>query len=154
MDRLKLIAFDDQDLGIIAAHIQDAVLKVGDLHFDPKGKKFVIELNRFVWEKATRNSTDKTYERRKTILHFERVNKVQSQGLNQKQPEAVLSLLTVKYNNENSDETDPEGVIEVVFAGGATIHLYVECIEAQLTDMAASWETTSLPNHEDDNDTP
>ena len=149
MDRLKLIAFDDQDLGIIAAHIQDAVMKVGDLHFDAPGKRFVLELNRFVWEKVNSNSSKPSYERRKTILHFERVNKVQSHSLNQGQQDSVLNLLTIKYQNDPDTDSGPEGVIEIIFAGGATIHLFVECIEAQLTDLAGSWETASLPRHED-----
>lgn len=152
MNRLKLIAFDDQDLGIIAAHIQDAVLKIGDMHYDPNGKKFVIELNRFVWETATRNKPSKTYERRKTILHFERVNKVQALSLDQKQREAVLDLLTIRYQNDPNDDAGPEGVVEIIFAGGGTVHLFVECIEAQLTDLQGSWETASLPSHEDDKD--
>ena len=152
MDRLKLIAFDEQDLGIIAAHIQDAVLKIGDLHFDTAGNRFVIELNRFVWEKAVSAKVTQNYERRKTILHFERVNKVQSLSLNQKQHDAVLALLTIRYKNKSDDDQGPEGVIEIIFAGGATIQLFVECIEAQLTDLAGSWETASLPNHDDDKD--
>ena len=151
MDRLKLIAFDDEDLGIIAAHVQDAVLKTSDLQFDPAGKRFIVELNRFVWETANPNTATKSYERRKTVLHFERVNGVQSLSLNQQQGDAVLSLLTLRYLNDQEGNTNPEGTIELIFAGGATLRLSVECIEAQLTDMAGSWETSSLPDHEGDN---
>ena len=150
MDRLKLIAFDDEDLGIIAAHVQDAVLKTGELQFDPANKRFIIELNRFVWETANPIAATKSYERRKTILHFERVNNVQSLALNQKQGDAVLSLLTLRYLNDQEGNSNPEGIIEIIFAGGATLRLSVECIEAQLTDMAGAWETNSLPIHEGD----
>ncbi|TIX62414.1 MAG: DUF2948 family protein, partial [Mesorhizobium sp.] len=30
---LKLVALDDQDLSIVSAHVQDAVLKVGELEY-------------------------------------------------------------------------------------------------------------------------
>ncbi|TIR86018.1 MAG: DUF2948 family protein, partial [Mesorhizobium sp.] len=47
---LKLIALDDQDLSIISAHVQDAVMKVSDLEYLPAAKRFVLTMNRFVWE--------------------------------------------------------------------------------------------------------
>ncbi len=31
MNALKLVALDDQDLKIVSAHVQDAVMKVGDI---------------------------------------------------------------------------------------------------------------------------
>ncbi|TIS73354.1 MAG: DUF2948 family protein, partial [Mesorhizobium sp.] len=46
---LKLIALDDQDLSIISAHVQDAVMKVSDLEYLPAAKRFVLTMNRFVW---------------------------------------------------------------------------------------------------------
>ena len=36
MNLLKLIALDEEDLKIVSAHVQDAVLKVGDLEFLPR----------------------------------------------------------------------------------------------------------------------
>lgn len=155
MDRLKLIAFDEVDLGIISAHTQDAVLKTESLKFQSAGQRFIMELNRFVWEKADAGSAPNSFERRKAILHFERVQSVQAFALNQKDQNAVLDLLAIRFfpsADSNKDNADPSGTVEIAFAGGATLRLLVECIEAQLTDMAASWETTSRPVHEDDND--
>ena len=39
-DRLKLLALDDEDLAVISACVQDAVLKVGDLSYLPKERRF------------------------------------------------------------------------------------------------------------------
>ena len=36
MPDLKLIALDAEDLGVISAHLQDAVLRVGDMVYLPK----------------------------------------------------------------------------------------------------------------------
>ncbi len=148
MDRLRLIAFDGEDLGIIAAHVQDAVLKIGDLNYLPSEKRFVLALNRFVWEKAVDGGSNKSFERRKTVLHFERVFSVQSLALDQNNRDAVLSILTIRHEAGDAETPNAAEFIEIVFAGGATLRLSVECIEAQLTDLAASWETSSRPEHD------
>jgi len=80
MKRLKLIAMDEKDLAVISAYCQDAVLKTGDLQYLPDEKRFIMQMNRFVWEQAVGNS--KSYERRRSVLHFERVDKVQMQLIN------------------------------------------------------------------------
>ena len=50
MNALKLVALDDEDLNIISAHTQDAVMKVADLEYLPAAKRFVLPMNRFAWE--------------------------------------------------------------------------------------------------------
>ena len=52
MPDLKLIALDAEDLGVISAHLQDAVLRVGDMVYLPNEKRFVALANRFDWAKA------------------------------------------------------------------------------------------------------
>ena len=39
-ERLKLLALDEEDLAVLSAHVQDAVLKVGDLVYLPKEQRF------------------------------------------------------------------------------------------------------------------
>ncbi|MEL7528744.1 MAG: DUF2948 family protein, partial [Pseudomonadota bacterium] len=51
MDQLKLAALDQEDLEVLSAHIQDAVLTVADIRFLPNEKKAVFVMNRFVWDK-------------------------------------------------------------------------------------------------------
>jgi len=141
---LKLVGMDQQDLEIISACCQDAVLRVNDLDYWRAEKRFLLSLNRFVWEAKEGGKRDHSYERRRAVLHFERVNRVQIMGINRSEKEMVLSLLAITY-----EETDaPGGVIELVFAGDGAIRLDVECIETQLADMAAAWETKSQPEHE------
>ena len=48
---LKLIALDKQDLEIISAHVQDSIVQIGDIDWIPNEKRFLIALNRFLWEK-------------------------------------------------------------------------------------------------------
>ena len=139
-NRRKLVALDAEDLAIISAHCQDAVLKLKDMRFFPAERRLVLELNRFAWEEGARQK-----ERRKSILHFERVEKVATQGINQRDKEQVLSLLAILYTPQDS----PAGFIDLVFSGDFQIRLSVECIEGRLTDLDASWEASSVPVHED-----
>ncbi len=49
MSDLKLIALDAENLAILSAHLQDAVLLVGDMAFLPAEKRFAAIMNRFDW---------------------------------------------------------------------------------------------------------
>lgn len=139
-NRKKLVALDAEDLAAISAHCQDAVLKLKDVRFFPTERRFVLELNRFAWEEG-----EKQKERRKSVLHFERVQNAATQGINQRDKEQVLCLLAVLYTPEDK----PAGNIDLVFSGDFQIRLTVECIEVQLTDMDASWQASSVPVHKD-----
>ncbi len=99
MDFLKLVALDDIDLGILSAHLQDAVVKVGDLAFEPSNRRFAVACNRFVWENETRRGFLKKtpHERRRSILHFDRVQHVRAAGINRGRPDDVLSLLALNF---------------------------------------------------------
>ncbi|MDG4895290.1 MULTISPECIES: DUF2948 family protein [unclassified Mesorhizobium] len=142
MAALKLIALDDQDLSIVSAHVQDAVMKVSDLEYLPAAKRFVLTMNRFVWE-AKSGLFRQHNERRQSVLHFDRVLGVKTSGIPRDKPAEVLSLLAISFIAISK----PAGIVELVFSGGGTIMLDVECIEARLADVGGSWEATSRPVH-------
>ncbi|MDH6230365.1 hypothetical protein M2281_000937 [Mesorhizobium soli] len=142
MDQLKLVALDDRDLEIVSAHVQDAVLKVGGLEYLAPTKRFVLTMNRFAWETKTGFFRPR-YQRRKSVLDFNRVLAVKSAGIRRDKPEDVLSLLAIRFLAKDA----PAGTIELDFAGGGTIALEVECIEARLADLAGAWEASSRPVH-------
>ena len=142
MSQLKLLALEEDDLQVISSCCQDAVLKVGELEYLARDNRFALALNRFAWEAASKSSKD--YERRKSVLHFERVQSVKLLGINRNDPDLVLSLLAITFE----PGLLPGGNIELVFAGDGAIRLEVECIEAQLSDLDAAWATSSQPNHQ------
>ena len=139
---LKLIALDDQDLSIVSAHVQDAVLKVSDLEFLPAAKRFLLTMNRFVWE-AKSGLFRQHNERRQAVLHFDRVLGAKTSGIDRDKPAEVLSLLAISF----IEISKPAGIVELIFAGGGAIMLDVECIEARLADIGGAWEATSRPVH-------
>ncbi|TGT67552.1 DUF2948 family protein [bacterium M00.F.Ca.ET.159.01.1.1] len=142
MAALKLIALDDQDLSIVSAHVQDAVMKVSDLEYLPAAKRFVLTMNRFVWE-AKSGLFRQHNERRQSVLHFDRVLGAKTSGVQRDKPAEVLSLLAISFIAISK----PAGIVELVFSGGGTIMLDVECVEARLADVGGSWEATSRPVH-------
>ncbi len=141
-DRLKLLALDEEDLAVISAHVQDAVLKVADLVNLPREGRFALGINRFIWEKA--DSRRENFERRRAALTFDRVLSVKTSRIRRDRPEAVLELLAVSFEPTDT----PAGHVILVFAGGGAVRLEVECIEARLADLGAAWATRKKPSHD------
>ena len=141
MASLKLMALDEEDLKVISSFCQDSVLKTGDMTYDAARNRFVMTFNRFAWEVTGSGSEED--QRRKSVLHFERVKGVKLSGIDLKEKDMVLSLLAVLFEPGDS----PAGHIELVFAGDGAVRLAVECIEAQLSDMPAAWKAVARPKH-------
>jgi hypothetical protein len=144
---MKLAAADSEDLEILSARLQDAAGKLGDFAWLPKQRRFACVLNRYRWEDAKGKGS-----RVRAGLHFDGVLSVQSQNIKQGAPDAVVSLLAISFmpngRDEGSTETDPGGVVELLFAGGGTIRLTVECITAELSDLTGPWAASGKPMHE------
>jgi hypothetical protein len=148
--RLKLAAADAEDLQILSARLQDAVLKLKDASWQPKKRRFAAVVNRLQWEAGGKT-------RVRAGLHFDGVLKVQSQNVKLGAGEAVVSVLAVTFTpNEpgtpnkpgGQGAEDPGGVVELVLAGGGAVRLTVECISAELSDMTSAWAARGKPDHE------
>ncbi|SFB10908.1 Protein of unknown function [Rhizobium sp. NFR07] len=142
MTELKLLALDKDDLDVVSAHMQDAVFKLADVSWSATEKMFSLAANRFDWEAAT--GKRKGFERHRAALVFKRALAVRSTGIDRNRKEDVLSLLAVRFVQKGEG---PEGTVELVLSGDATIALDVECIEVALADIGGAWETASRPRH-------
>jgi hypothetical protein len=148
MDLLKLIAMDEEDLKILSAHLQDAVLLTKDMLYLPKERRFVLFINRFNWTGAvqTKGPNGGGFERRQAALRFERVSHAQYKDLSLSQSDQALELLAVDFELGEA----PGGFVKLIFAGGGGIKLHVDCIEAELRDLGPCWATQTKPQHPDD----
>lgn len=135
---MQLGALDAEDLGVISAHMQDAVLLVGDMVYHAKRKQFALVANRFAWDAS------ETRQRRRSGLHFDRVLAVKSMNIRTAEKDAVLSLLAIGFEEDDA----PSGSIVLTFSGGGSLRLQVECIEAAMKDLGPAWETLHTPAHE------
>ena len=138
---LKLLAEDEEDLKILSAHLQDAVMRVGDMVYLPKSRRFAALVNRFCWEGC---GEERIGERVRAGLHFDGVIKVQAQNVRQDKPEAVVELLAVKFTPHN----DVGGAVELLLAGGGRVRLEVEYIDAVLRDITEHWRAVARPEHD------
>ena len=138
-DTLRLIALDAEDLAIVSANLQDSCVKVGDMAYLPRSKRFVLLASRFDWLAAAEGKN----ERCRTGLHFERVLKVTRTGFDQNDKDLCLSLLSVTYKSKD----EPAGHVTLTFSGGAGVRLDVECLEAQVRDVGPRWPAKTCPDH-------
>ena len=143
-DDLKLVALDKDDIEVVSAHVQDAVVKVGDILWQPRQHRFMMALNRFDWMSAIDGKMDKAdYRRCRTALRFERVNACKCRNLDQTNKEAPLNLLAVEFSESDA----PAGVVSLIFSGGGVIRLEVECLEAELADLGEVSVAALCPDH-------
>jgi hypothetical protein len=148
MTLLKLIALDEDDLNVVSAQLQDALLRIDDMAFMPKERRFAVLLNRFDWLNAEMEhaSNGSGYERRQCILRFEKVGQAQFKNISLSDGKRVLELLAIHFYAREA----PGGYVTLIFAGGGAVRLEVDCIEAELRDLGPSWKTPRKPQHPDD----
>ena len=142
-DELKLVALDKDDIEVVSAHVQDAMVKVADIFWQPREHRFVMALNRFDWMSAVEARPDADYRRCRTALRFERVSACKCRNLDQTDKDARLNLLAVEFAESDA----PAGVVTLFFSGGGVIRLDVECLEAELADLGEVAAAALCPDH-------
>ena len=144
-DELKLVALDKDDIEVVSAHVQDALVRVADIFWQPREHRFVMALNRFDWMSAADSSVTASadYRRCRTALRFERVISCKCRGLDQTGKDALLNLLAVEFAERDA----PGGTVTMTFSGGGAIRLEVECLEAELVDLGEVFTAMACPDH-------
>jgi hypothetical protein len=138
---LRLLAQDEEGLGVIAAAVQDALVRPQDLRLDKRTRTFGLELNRFQWEKAGRRAP---YFRAHAILAFGGVLAARSRDL----PKGIDALMGVLDMRFTPGTEPPAGVLNMIFAGGGQVELDLECLDVTLMDTGKTWPTRRKPDHE------
>jgi Protein of unknown function (DUF2948) len=144
MEPVKFVALDREDLEVISAHLQDALVKVADVIWRPQEKRLVIALNRFDWVSAQASHPE--LRRCRSVLRFERVNSCKCRSVNPASKDAILNLLAIEFH----DTDPPEGAVTLTFSGGGVLRLEVECLEAELADLGPTWTAATRPIHLED----
>lgn len=139
---LRLVAESKEDLEVISAAVQDAVVKAGNLKYEDRRNRFSLEINRFAWEAG---GDDKEQARIRSLLAFDSVLAVKSRAITKSDPELILSLLQVTFA---ADDEPPGGTVTLLFAGDGELALTVEVLDATLLDSAYVWPTRHTPDHE------
>lgn len=145
---IKLRAEDGEDLTVISACLQDAILPIGEMCFEPAAQRFVAVFNRFCWETADGGVRPNgfqadddhlfPYERVQCGVRFDGVTAVKVRGLNLKDRGQVLELLSVGAT---------EAGVLLTFAGGAALRLEGARWRCALEDLGEPWPTSNRPFH-------
>ena len=139
---LKLRAEDAEDLAVISACLQDALVPVRDLAYVPEDRTFLFVANRFRWENGLSPAPgEAAYERTLCGITFSEVAAVSYNGFRRTEDSRILSLLAIRPE---------DGAVHLEFSGGATIRLEVARILCLATDLGEPWPTQWQPRHDAD----
>lgn len=145
---LNIGALDSEDLTVISAMVQDAVLPIGEISWKANQRRLALLINRFRWEdKTNAERQGRPPERVQSLLVFDTVLSVASQGLDRSQKDLVLSVLSITTENaENGD-----CIFTVTLAGDGALRIRVEAVEVHLRDVTRPYAAPSRksPHHPD-----
>ncbi len=138
---VNLVARDTDDLAVVSALVQDAVLNAGDLRWEKSKRRFVLLINRFRWEDTAAPKP----ERVRCLMVVGDVTLVQGQGLDRSDPDLVVSLLSLGF----TPGADGTGTLTLTFAGDGALAIGVEALEITLKDVTRPYLAPSghTPKH-------
>ena len=137
---LRLAAADAEDIAVLSALLQDAVVPISEMIYIAAEARFVLVANRFRWEDAEGERVPgRIYERVRCGVTFDRVTGVKRRDFDPSHRSQVFDLLAL--------EATPE-YVDLIFAGGATVRLEVERILCHAEDFGEPWPTQWRPEHE------
>ena len=140
---LRLRAEDAEDLAVISACLQDALVSVRDLAYDREARTFVLVANRFRWEsRGGGPEGDAPFERILCGVSFDDIDAVVYRGFHRSEEDRILSLLAIHASPGSAGMT-----IDLEFAGQATIRLAAAAIRCRARDFGEAWPTQWQPGH-------
>ncbi|PWE32184.1 DUF2948 domain-containing protein [Maritimibacter sp. 55A14] len=145
---LNLKALDTDDLTVISSLAQDAVFPVSEMTWQSGARRFAVLINRFRWEDRERaEKQHRKFERVQSLLVVEDVLKVAVQGVDRRDADLVLSLLSIGFE----PGADGTGRLVLTLAGDGAVALDVECIDVTLRDVTRPYVAPSgrAPDHPD-----
>lgn len=135
----KLAARDAEDLSVISALLQDAVLLPRDVAYLRSERRFAFVADRFRWEEPD------AAERVRVGVHFDGVLGVRARGVAAGDADPTpLAILAATF--EPADEP-PGGRVRLACAGGAEFELTVDALDAALKDLGAPRRAVATPEH-------
>ena len=145
---VRLLAETGEDLEILSALLQDAIIPGEDMFHDRGGRRFVMVVNRFCWDRppvegVTSQDGGPVYERRLCGVQVRNVTAVRQTGMPADRRAALLNLLAIR---SIPNETGAKKV-ELLFSGGAALQLDTDGLSVIAEDMDAGQPTPNRPKH-------
>ncbi len=140
-DKLKLSAFDGDDLQVISAAMQDALVAIKDIGWFASEKRLVLVANRFRWEAP--EDADGSWSRTHSALVFHEVSAVRHVDMPLGEPDRILGLLSVAVEAMEADKA----VVLLRFAAHRTVRIESPKLLCHLEDLGEPWPTRWRPSH-------
>ena len=149
---LRLRALDAEDLHIVSAMVQDAIVPVRDIGYDSEVLRFAMVINRFMWERCSPEAYEadandgqqaddsQSFFRTLSAVRFEQVSRVEQRGIDQSKSCDMLDLLAIEQADEHT--------VKIHFAGGGSIRLTMVKLDCHFEDLGEAWPTQCRPVHE------
>lgn len=142
---LNLGALDTEDLQVISALVQDAVLPVTEISWQASQRRLGLLVNRLRREDAGVQAQRRPVERVQSLLVVDHVLGMSSQGVDRADKDMVLSILSVTFEAGE----DGAGHVLLTLAGDGVLRASVEALEVSLRDVTRPYLAPSRkePNH-------
>ncbi|SMX43961.1 DUF2948 family protein [Maliponia aquimaris] len=143
---LNLGALDAEDLQVISSLVQDAVLPMTEIRWQPSQRRLGLLLNRVRWEDVeAARQRGRPVERVRALLVIDNVLGVASQGVDRSDKDMILQVLSVSFEPGE----DAEGFVVLTLAGDGALRARVEALEVALRDVTRPYVAPSgkLPDH-------
>ncbi len=139
---LKLIAQSAADIDLLSAHIQDSVVQIADMLYQPQAHRFICMLNRYMWERVGDNKQAQNPSgwRIRSALRVEIISGLRQRDIPLQQPQSFLSLLSLQVQDDK---------LRLLFAQAGEIELTCEGIHVILEDVGAPRKAVAQPQHKD-----
>ncbi len=136
---LKLISVDAEDIQVVSAIMQDAIIPVADIAYFPDKQSFVMIAQRLKREGSSDN--DKPCERIRCALNLTGIISVRMTGFNRLETGRILDLLAI---------IPAEKELSFMFAGDAALRLALGDWRMIVEDFGEPWPSLCQPCHEEE----
>ncbi|MEM8949394.1 MAG: DUF2948 family protein [Pseudomonadota bacterium] len=143
-DRLCLRARDEDDLQVIAACLQDALVPLREMAYMADDQRFMAAFNRFQWERIDRSGDVESLTLSQSALCIDHVDAVQYRGLDGELDGVKFELLTIMAEPLDAGAHQ----ISLLFAGDVALRLQVSDISITLQDFGEAWAAGVVPHHD------
>jgi hypothetical protein len=143
-DCLRLKAVDAEDLGVIAACLQDALIPLREMVYLPDERRFLAAFTRFRRECLADPAACDGLTQCQSVLTFNGVEGVKHHGIDRRFGAVKLEFLTMVAQPTD----DGRVTVILLFAGDMALQLRVRAIDATLRDFGEPWAAAAAPRHE------
>ena len=127
-ETLQLSAKSKDDLDVVSACFQDAIVPIKGMSFDDKKSEFYLIANRFCWEcHPEKHDGEEHHHRIHSGIYFAGVNGVKSKGFDFGHATGIMNLLGIEATDNKH--------IALHFSGGAEVILEINSIHCLAKDL-------------------